>query len=245
MSRCAMRLPAVDRRSPAITTPPSYTAATIVVPWGIASAGVPCGRRSGAAAARKSVNDGEPGVVAYRKTPGAADGKRRSLTGPRSLPGAVMHGHWPPFWTKDRTKSSALVSRTSSILVEDRVDVLGQFLVSLGDVRRGIGLDLVDLVGLPLRAALTTVMGRHRGTPSFVLDLTLTWRRAFGSPVGAREQRRPAAGRPTVQAASVAFVAAAAGARETHGVTTGILRDIQSAGRRRAAARRACRRACR
>src|SRR6478672_3341518 len=87
MSRCAMRLPAVDRRSPAITTPPSYTAATIVVPWGIASASVPCGRRSGAAAARKSANDGEPGVVAYRKTPGAADGKRRSLTGPPLAPG--------------------------------------------------------------------------------------------------------------------------------------------------------------
>src|SRR2546423_1510980 len=48
--------------------------------------------------------------------------------------------------------------------VEDRIDVLGQFLVSLRDIRLGVSLDLVDIVGLPLRAALTTVMGRHRGT---------------------------------------------------------------------------------
>jgi hypothetical protein len=34
MSRWAIRLPIVARRSPAMTTPPSNTAAAIVVPWG-------------------------------------------------------------------------------------------------------------------------------------------------------------------------------------------------------------------
>src|SRR5690242_13708463 len=188
-----MRLPAVDRRSPAITTPPSYAAATIVVPWGIASAGVPRGRRSGAAAARKSVNDGEPGVVAYRRTPGA-DGTRSSLTGPP--PASALAQASSLAALLDEGANEILGIRLEDVidLVEDRIDILGQFLVSLRNVRRGVGLDLVDLVGLPLRAALTTVVGRHRGTPSFVLDLTLTWRHAFGLPVGAREQRRPGCG---------------------------------------------------
>src|SRR6516225_2187552 len=43
MSRCAITLPAVDRRSPAMMTPPSKSAATIVVPCGRA----PCGRVPG------------------------------------------------------------------------------------------------------------------------------------------------------------------------------------------------------
>src|SRR6478609_6521834 len=159
-----MRLPAVDRRSPAITTPPSYAAATIVVPWGIASAGVPRGRRSGAAAARKSVNDGEPGVVAYRRTPGA-DGKRRSLTGPPLAPTRAQASSLAALL--DEGANEVLGVRLEDVVyfVEDRIDVLGQFLVSLRDIRRGVSLDLVDIVGLPLRAALTTVMGRHRGTP--------------------------------------------------------------------------------
>ncbi len=46
MSRWAITLPAVARRSPAITTPPSKTSATIVVPWGTSSAARP---RRGAA----------------------------------------------------------------------------------------------------------------------------------------------------------------------------------------------------
>ena len=40
MSRWAMMLPIVARRSPAITTPPSYVAATIVVACGASVGGV-------------------------------------------------------------------------------------------------------------------------------------------------------------------------------------------------------------
>src|SRR4051812_45992864 len=47
-------------------------------------------------------------------------------------------------------------------LVEDRVDVLGQFLVALGDVGGGLG-GLVDLVlGGALRAGLAAFMSGHR-----------------------------------------------------------------------------------
>ena len=44
MSRWAMMLPIVARRSPAITTPPGNVAATIVVPCGARSAALPSGR---------------------------------------------------------------------------------------------------------------------------------------------------------------------------------------------------------
>ena len=79
MSRCMIMFPAVARRSPAITTPPSQAAATIVVPCvrpranepgaapsaGVIAAAAPAaaaarGRSSGAAVARKSVNDEVP-----------------------------------------------------------------------------------------------------------------------------------------------------------------------------------------
>ena len=69
MSRWAMMLPIVARRSPAITTPPSKVAATIVVPCGARSPACWLGweRRdgssSGAWAARKSAKDDEPGVM--------------------------------------------------------------------------------------------------------------------------------------------------------------------------------------
>jgi hypothetical protein len=61
-----MMLPIVARRSPAITTPPSKVAATIVVPCGAstpAGGGVRrAGSRSGACSATKSANDDEPGT---------------------------------------------------------------------------------------------------------------------------------------------------------------------------------------
>ena len=66
MSRWAMRLPIVARRSPAITTPSRYVAATIVVACGARPAAEPggSGRRpgssSGAALVRKSVNEEIP-----------------------------------------------------------------------------------------------------------------------------------------------------------------------------------------
>ena len=56
MSRWAIRLPMVARRSPAITTPPSKAAATIVVPCG-ASSWVGRGRASGAVRVSRSAND--------------------------------------------------------------------------------------------------------------------------------------------------------------------------------------------
>jgi hypothetical protein len=65
MSRWAMMLPIVARRSPAITTPPGKVAATMVVACGastVAPAGIArrCGSSSGAWDDRNSVNDEEP-----------------------------------------------------------------------------------------------------------------------------------------------------------------------------------------
>src|SRR5690242_9793326 len=68
MSRWAMMLPIVARRSPAITTPLGNVAATIVVPCGasVVTALGRCSRRpgsnSGDAIAKKSANDEMPGV---------------------------------------------------------------------------------------------------------------------------------------------------------------------------------------
>ena len=67
MSRLAMRLPIVARRSPAMTTPPAYVRVTIVVPCGasIAAPGGsvrPDGSSVGAWAERNSVKDEDPGT---------------------------------------------------------------------------------------------------------------------------------------------------------------------------------------
>src|SRR4051812_3633490 len=67
MSRWAITLPIVARRSPAISTPPLKVTATIVVPCGawtwLPSGNFrPEGSNSGAWARRKSVNDDDPGV---------------------------------------------------------------------------------------------------------------------------------------------------------------------------------------
>ena len=69
MSRWAMTLPMVARRSPAITRPPWNVAATIVVPCGARSAALPAGSerragsRSGAWALRKSLKEEVPGCM--------------------------------------------------------------------------------------------------------------------------------------------------------------------------------------
>ena len=84
MSRWAMMLPIVARRSPAITTPSGNVAATIVVPCGARSAACPGGSerrdgsRSGAWPARKSAKEDVPGTMyaAGRRPPA-----RGSLTG--------------------------------------------------------------------------------------------------------------------------------------------------------------------
>ena len=71
MSRCEIMLPAVARRSPAMTTPSRHEAATIVVPCGsaaatAAAAGPPespaPGSSPGAAEARKSLKDEVPAL---------------------------------------------------------------------------------------------------------------------------------------------------------------------------------------
>ena len=68
MSRCAMMLPIVARRSPAITTPPRKVAATIVVACGDSSAALPAGSviregsRSGDTLPTKSANEDVPGA---------------------------------------------------------------------------------------------------------------------------------------------------------------------------------------
>src|SRR3954452_5314128 len=106
MSRWAMMLPMVARRSPAMITPPGKVAATIVVPCGARSAALPSGRgrrlgsSSGACAARKSAKEDEPDAM---------------NAGPRRLAGEALNVYSPPFWMNDLTKSSALVSSTSSI----------------------------------------------------------------------------------------------------------------------------------
>src|ERR1035441_1555595 len=133
MSRCEIMLPAVALRSPAITTPPSHAAATMVVPCGRASAIEPPpaarapSRGPGAATARKSANDEFPALRYGAGSRGPLEsGPTRILplvrisylTDPTAA--AVPAGwraaaYWPPFWTYERTNSSAFSSRTSSI----------------------------------------------------------------------------------------------------------------------------------
>ena len=105
MSRWAMMLPIVARRSPAITTPPGNVAATIVVPCGRQVAGAALRARRGATGSRSGACVGEE--VGERRGAGLQERRRQ--------PRAVGEAHWPPFWMNDFTKSSALVSSTSSI----------------------------------------------------------------------------------------------------------------------------------
>src|SRR3954452_7778403 len=96
-----MTLPIVARRSPATTTPPVWTIATIVVPCG--ASGTAAGSRprepgtsSGAVAPRKSVNDGEPGVrysTGSRPVPPARSGTNAPQHGRsarRTIAGEVL-----------------------------------------------------------------------------------------------------------------------------------------------------------
>src|SRR5688500_1512803 len=129
MSRWAMMLPIVARRSPAITTPPAKVAATIVVPWGARSAASPVGRarrdgsRSGAWAPRKSAKLDVPGVM---KDVGRRDSLIESLS-------ALLD---------ERLHEVLGVGLEDLVdLVEDRVDVLVDHLLALGDV------GLLDLIG--------------------------------------------------------------------------------------------------
>lgn len=98
MSRCAIMLPIVARRSPARTTPPGKVAATIVVPCGASMApfmGGVCrlpGSIPGAWSDRKSMKEDDPGV---RK----AAGRRpvlRVLASTRFPPRMRLHALWHP-----------------------------------------------------------------------------------------------------------------------------------------------------
>src|SRR5579875_1590851 len=93
MSRWAMMLPIVARRSPAISTPAACATATIVVPCGTSAGTGPAavrrpGSRSGACRPRKSAKLVPPGT---RKAAGSRPGpSRASLTEPSSL-AALLH----------------------------------------------------------------------------------------------------------------------------------------------------------
>ena len=143
MSRWAMMLPIVARRSPAITTPPGKVAATIVVPCGARSPALP---RRAATRARRAAGRA-PGSA--RKS---AEGRRARASG--TPPGArappMASAHWPPFWMNDFTKSSALVSSTSSI--SSRIASTSSSSVSL---RSATSVSVRDLGGLVVGLART------------------------------------------------------------------------------------------
>src|SRR4051794_22859447 len=104
MSRWAMTLPIVARRSPAMTTPEPCATATIVVPCG-ASTVMPCvawarlpGSRSGAKAARKSENEL---LAGEKKALGSLPPSAR-----RSMPSPCHDsaGHGCTGWTVNSTR---------------------------------------------------------------------------------------------------------------------------------------------
>ena len=144
MSRWAMMLPIVARRSPAITTPPAKVAATIVVPCGARSPACPAGTR---AARRQQV-----GRLAGR-------GSRRTTTCRASgTPPAAAAG----VGVELRSLAALLDERLHEVLgvvledlvdlVEDGVDVVVERLLALGDV--GLGGDLLGgLLGSPRTCA--------------------------------------------------------------------------------------------
>src|SRR4051812_15260872 len=95
MSRCAMTLPIVARRSPAMTTPWVWTTATMVVPCGASMWLVmPAGRsrrrpgsRSGWWAARKSAKELLPGAKNARGSDPPSEGA--SMRSPCHEPGLI------------------------------------------------------------------------------------------------------------------------------------------------------------
>src|SRR5262245_19226598 len=160
----------------------------MVVPCGAVSL-TRCGlgSSSGAAALRNSVNDDDPGAIAWRSTPGKASAplNRSMLTALLSvLPVGRVVGDDPtdPDASRDtdgsatqRLLAALLTERSDEVLgvrlehvgdlVEQRVDVLGELLLALGDVGRVLGLDLVDFVRLALRPCLAAFVSGHVGSP--------------------------------------------------------------------------------
>src|SRR5664280_2941533 len=180
MSRCAMTLPIVARRSPAITTPRGWVTATIVVPCRTSptteSPAAPRrpGSRSGACAARKSVKEEDPGVrnVGGRQPerpespmhdPFSVSGGPRAMSGRRAgdvgalLLAALLH-------VRAHELLGVLLQHVVD-LVQERVHVITELVVPLLDrvgcrVLGGRGIDLVVLAVGALLAA-TGVLHRH------------------------------------------------------------------------------------
>src|SRR5450759_3789491 len=185
MSRCAMTLPIVARRSPAITTPRGWVTATIVVPCGNSptteSPAVPRrpGSRSGACAARKSVKEEDPGV---RNVGGRQPERPES---PMHDPFSVGGERWAASSElgvagEERALTARLLAALLHVrahellgvllqhvvdLVQERVHVITELVVPLLDRvgcrvlgRRGIDLFVLALVAL---LAATGVFHRH------------------------------------------------------------------------------------
>src|SRR5215212_7365082 len=113
MSRCAMTLPMVARRSPATTTPPGKVAATIVVPCGTRSPAPAdafrwLGSTLGATRAAKSENDD---VSARRKSAVRPTEEEPLLTGRLS---GRRSGRTPPHSPPARRRSRPAGSRPLS-----------------------------------------------------------------------------------------------------------------------------------
>src|SRR5580765_8269265 len=161
MSRWAMMLPIVARRSPAITTPPGKVAATIVVPWGARSPACPWGTarrdgsRSGDSTDRKSAKLEVPGVMKDA-------GRRESfISGIPARTTAKQGSAWGGSLAAllDERLHEVLGVRLEHVvdLVEDGVDVVVQGLLALGDI--GLGRDLGDVLGLARLARLLLLLG--------------------------------------------------------------------------------------
>src|SRR3954452_530708 len=184
MSRWAMRLPAVARRSPAMTTPSSYEAATMVVPCGTERCSADrFGSRSGDAARTNSVNEEDPGAVAYRRMPCTPADRSMLNVAPRFEWGCLRPYLGGRRGRTVRSLAALLHERAHEVLgirlqdvvdlVQDRVDVLGQLLVPLGDIAAALG-DLFGLlVLLALRPILAAVVSWHPRPPSLVCSATL------------------------------------------------------------------------
>ena len=156
MSRLAMMLPIVARRSPAMTTPPSKVSVTIVVPCG-ASRAAPGWQRAPRGQQRRRVRGEELGER----------GRPRDEVGRGQASGVGSRGHWPPFWTNPRTNSSALDSSTPSI--SSRMSSIS-LTWAAGAAAAGSGVvDVVRLVVAALR--LDLLLTGHGHPPRVVVVL--------------------------------------------------------------------------
>ena len=124
MSRWAMMLPIVARRSPAITTPPGKVAATIVVPCGARSAALPAGSERRAGSRSGACGDQEVGERGGARLHVGSRESRASC----SLAALL-----------DERLHEVLGVRLEHVvdLVEDRVDVVVERFLALGDVGLG------------------------------------------------------------------------------------------------------------